>query len=423
LFKKIVNKNSILFITLADLLILGINSLFVVPFLLKILPKEVVNEFSLFLTLSSIFIVIFQFGLISSFSRFFFSEDNLKVEEIDVIKLQLCLALIGIVPVILLNFFLQFSFKIYLASAISSILSFMVSIRLVKLRIDNKIYSHYLLQISFILAYIVLLFTVTFFLRINLNILLLSNLICSLLFTIIILSGTAGFFKRPIFNKLYIKESISLYVLNVCHVVIIRSLPLFIQQKVLNKIEFSQINFALIYSGISFILVSSFNKFILNRIFLNNSEGSDNKIKYYFLLFHIVTSISFGGIFYFYFHFFFPSSFSKIFYYFILFFVSNFIWNLSLIENLNIQKEYKNYVLKNIYLLLILLFAGAIAYMNFYEFSIDYIFDVQILLSVFFFISTYIKGRNVNESINSIASTFIIFIMALIIFMYYVKFI
>jgi hypothetical protein len=419
--RNLVSENSIIFIAIADLFVVGINSLVVVPFLIKLLPKEILNEFSLFLTLCSVFIVIFQFGLISSFSRFYFSEEELRVSETDVIKLQLGVAGIVIIPAIFFNSFLSIDSQVYISAIISSIASFWVSIRIVKLRIQNRIYQHYFLQLSFIFSYILILVFASLFNKINLTILLLSNILCGVIFGIVIITKNTDLFTKIQIPKLFIYESFSLYILNVCHVIIIRALPLFIQEKVLDKTEFSQINFALIYSGISFILVASFNKFSLNKFFGSKSVNSDNDVKTYFIIFHIITAIFFSIIIGFYFSIFFPLYFTNIFKYFILFFLSNFIWNLSLIETMNLQRDYKNYILKYIYIVMLILFSCGLFLIYNRPFYIKYIFILQLILSIFYFVSTYFFGKANNETKVNVILTFCTFIMSILIFTYYVK--
>ena len=421
ILQNLVSKNSILFIAIADLFIVGINSLIVVPFLIKLLPKEILNEFSLFLTLCSIFIVIFQFGLISSYSRFYFSEEEFRVSEADVIKLQLGIAGIIIIPAILLNSFLSINSHVYISAIISSIASFWVSIRIVKLRIQNRIYQHYFLQLSFIFSYILILIIVSLFNKINLASLLVSNILCGILFGVVIISKNTDLFTKLKITRLFIYESFSLYILNICHVIIIRSLPLFIQEKVIDKTELSQINFALIYSGISFILVASFNKFSLNKIFGSRSDSSDKNIKFYFIIFHVLTSVFFSIIIWSYFNLFFPTFFTKIFKYFILFFLSNFIWNLSLIETMNLQRDYKNYILKYIYIVILILFICGLFLIFNNHFYIKYVFTLQLILSIFYFLSTYYYGKTKHQTKVNLFLTFFAFISSIIIFTYYVK--
>ena len=413
LFSK--DKNVFIF-TFLDLFVLGFNSFVIVPILVKILPIDILPEYTLYLTYNSIFIVVFQFGLISSFSRFYFCEDEKKVEKNIIYTIHLILCSIGLVLITTYYFLTnKNSHLIFFGSILVSILSFYISLEIVYMRLINRIKFHYFLQVLNIFSFAFILFIISFISEITTSIIVYVNIFTGLLFSIFFVKRKGSFKKMSLIKKIdaiFIKETVSFYILNIIYALITRAIPVLFEPRIYNKLMFSQLSISLIYSSISFVLVASFNKFSLVNHF--KLDEYDKNLKNYFLLYHSLTTILCLFFFKIFFKLFFDLQFVYLWTYFSLFFLCNFIWNLSLIENMNLQKNFNVNIIRNIYIIIFFIFGLSAYFINKESFNIKTLFHLQLSISIIYFALNYYYGRHIKESLLSKYLTIVFFLTAII---------
>jgi O-antigen/teichoic acid export membrane protein len=413
LFSK--DKNVFIF-TFLDLFVLGFNSFVIVPILVKILPIEILPEYTLYLTYNAIFIVVFQFGLISTFSRFYFCEDEKKTEKNIIYTIHLILSSIGLVLMTTYYFLTnKNSHLIFFGSILVSILSFYISLEIVYMRLINRIKFHYFLQVLNIFSFVFVLFIISFIAEITTSTIVYVNIFTGLLFSLLFIKRKGSFEKISSINKIdsiFIKETVSFYILNIIYALLTRAIPVLFEPRISNKLMFSQLSISLIYSSISFVLVASFNKFSLVNYF--KLDEYDKNLKNYFLIYHILTTIFCVFFFKIFFNLFFNSQFVHLWTYFSLFFLCNFIWNLSLIENMNLQKNFNVNVIRNIYIIIFLFFCLSAYFINKEIFNIKIIFHLQLVISIIYFSLNYYYGKHIKESLLSKYLTIVSFLTAII---------
>jgi O-antigen/teichoic acid export membrane protein len=417
-------KNVFIF-TILDLFVLGFNSIIIVPVLVKILPKDVLANYTLYLVYNTIFIVIFQFGLISSFSRYYFLENEKKISKRLIYTIHTLVSFICLL-ILILYYYLNPSIEaiIYFGSAIVSYLSFYISLEIVYQRLENNLKNHYFLQFFNTLSYVVILYLASFFVRISLPTIIIINITIGALFTLILITKRKpteinNSFKH--LNKDFISETFSYYILNIIFVLITRSLPVFLESKISNKILLTELNISLIYSSLSFVLVASFNKFSLNKFF--KEKVSDESLKIYYLLYHLSTTLFFIVLFKFFFTLSFSNNFKNLWHYFSIFIICNYIWNISLIENMTLQKKYKVKIIRNIYFIIFFLFLITLFYFNKYTFNFKYIFYIQFIISILFFYLNYYFGGGKKETVRMKLFTAFSLVVGIVIYATFIQFI
>ncbi len=424
--KKIYSTEKNVFIfTLLDLFILGFNSIIIVPILVKILPKDVLPNYTLYLIYNTIFIVIFQFGLISSFSRYYFLDNEKKLTKRLIYTIHTLVSFFCFFILTIYNYFFPSAIAIvYFGSAFVSYLSFYISLEIVYQRLENNLKNHYLLQFFNTLSYVVILYLTSFFVKITLPTIIIINITTGALFTLILIKNSKSTKLKNSFNNLnkdFLSETFSYYILNIIFVLITRSLPVFLESKISNKLLITELNISLIYSSLSFVVVASFNKFSLHKFF--KTEVSEENLKIYYLLYHLSTSLFFIVVFKYYFALSFSDSFKNIWHYFTIFLICNYIWNISLIENMTLQKKYKVKIIRNIYFVVFIIFLSTLLYFNKYIFDLKYIFYLQFLISILFFYLNYYFGGGNKESIRLKLFTAFSFIIGLLIYATFIQFI
>ncbi len=424
IFKNIfsTDKNVLIF-TILDLFVLGFNSIVVVPVLVKILPKEILSDYTLYMVYNTIFIVVFQFGLISSFSRYFFFKDDRKITKQLIYSIHFVLSIFALFALTIIFFLLKkHNFFTYFGSIAVSFLSFYVSLEIVYYRLVDKIKYHYLLQIINMISYVLLLFIFSLFTKVTFPLIVNINIFTGFIFASLIIIKKEKFeslihIKK--IKKIFIKETLSFYILNIIFSLITRSLPLFLESKIDDKFYLTQLNISLIYSSLSFVLVASFNKFSLVKYF--NSDDYDNKLKKYFLIYHSVSSIFFLLIFKLFFNLFFNKQFIHIWKFFSIFFICNYIWNLSLLENMNLQRKLNVNLIRNFYVFIFIIFIITLLLQNIFLFNLKNIFHLQFVISIIYFLLNYFHGRNENESLSSRFFTFFLFLIGVFAYGAFIK--